>query len=76
MDGIFPVVDTVYDYFVDSTAKTFIHWKANLSTDWTFPEEFVFYFCQIVHGLQMTIFLALIFIKLLCPLWILSDIIS
>lgn len=42
MDGIFPVVDTVYDYFVDPAAKTFIHWKVNLSSDWTFPEEYVF----------------------------------
>lgn len=38
MDGVFPVVDTVYDYFVNATAKTFVHWKANLSSDWTFPE--------------------------------------
>lgn len=41
MDGIFPVVDTVYDYFVDVTLKSFVHWKANLSSDWTFPEKFV-----------------------------------
>lgn len=42
MDGIFPVVDTVYDYFVNTTVKAFVHWKANLSSDWTFPEGSVF----------------------------------
>lgn len=42
MDGIFPVVDTVYDYFVQVTAKSYVHWKANLSTDWSFPSESVF----------------------------------
>lgn len=47
MDGIFPVVDTVYDYFVEVKAKCFIHWKANLSSDWTFPEKLVFLsFCH------------------------------
>lgn len=50
MDGIFPVVDTVYDYFVEVKAKCFIHWKANLSSDWTFPEKLVF-FCHFVISL-------------------------
>lgn len=40
MDGIFPVVDSVYDYYVNVTARTFIHWKANLSSDWSFPAEY------------------------------------
>lgn len=43
MDGIFPVVDTIYDYYVNVTAKSFIHWKANLSSNWTYPEEYVLY---------------------------------
>ncbi|XP_037045747.1 dynein heavy chain 2, axonemal [Bradysia coprophila] len=43
MDGIFPVVDSVYDYYVNVTARCFIHWKANLSSDWTFPEDAHFY---------------------------------
>lgn len=41
MDGIFPVVDTIYDYFVDVALKSFVHWKTNLSSDWTFPHESV-----------------------------------
>lgn len=43
LDGIFPIMDTVYDYFVDVKLKSFVHWKTNLSSNWTFSEEFVFY---------------------------------
>ncbi len=47
MDGVFPVVDTIYDYYVNVTAKTFVHWKANLSSDWTFPQGYVTFSLQI-----------------------------
>lgn len=56
MDGIFPIVDTIYDYFVDIPAKCFIHWKANLSSDWSFPEKFVFLYFRLFFS----------FIKLQC----------
>lgn len=39
MEGVFPLKDTVYDYFVDPKQKTFIPWHDKLINNWKYPNK-------------------------------------
>ena len=42
MEGIFPLKDTVYDYYVDIKTRTLISWDNKLSDMWRYPKEYVY----------------------------------
>jgi len=39
MEGVFPLKDTIYDYYVDTRQKTLISWEDKLSSQWRYPKE-------------------------------------
>lgn len=39
MEGIFPLKDTVYDYFVDAKTESFMPWENQLSSSWQIPKK-------------------------------------
>jgi len=41
LEGIFPIKDTVYHYYVDNNNCKFQHWEQKLSTNtWTYDREY------------------------------------
>jgi dynein heavy chain len=39
MESIFPIKDTVYEYFVDLGSKSFMSWEVKLSDQWKYKKE-------------------------------------
>ena len=36
MEGIFPIKDTVYEYYVDVRQRSFMSWEEKLSSSWKY----------------------------------------
>ena len=36
MESIFPIKDTVYEYFVDVRSKSFVSWEVKISDQWKY----------------------------------------
>lgn len=39
MESIFPIKDTVYEYFVDVRSKSFISWEVMISDQWKYNRQ-------------------------------------
>lgn len=39
MEGIYPLKDTIYEYFVDPRSRAFGHWEVRLSDNWKLNPE-------------------------------------
>ena len=39
MESIFPIKDTVYEYFVDVRSKSFISWEVMISDQWKYTRQ-------------------------------------
>lgn len=43
MEGIFPLKDTIFEYYIDPIKKTFLPWESQLEENWRHPENIMFY---------------------------------
>ncbi|XP_039277425.1 dynein heavy chain 2, axonemal [Nilaparvata lugens] len=43
LEGVYPMKDTIYEYYVDVDSCTFKHWENLLPTDWKLNSELPFY---------------------------------
>lgn len=43
LEGIYPIKDTVYEYYVDGVRKTFVQWESQLDENWRHESEIPFY---------------------------------
>ena len=39
MESIFPLKDSVYEYYVDTRSRSFMSWENKLSDTWQFNKE-------------------------------------
>ena len=39
MESIFPIKDTVYEYFVDVRSKSFVSWEVKISDQWKYNKQ-------------------------------------
>ena len=39
MEGVFPLKDTIYEYFVDVRAHSLVNWEEKLSENWRFNSQ-------------------------------------
>lgn len=47
MEGVFPLKDTVYEYFVDVRTQAFVSWELELPDNWRYDPESV-QFCLLL----------------------------
>nr|CAD7395754.1 unnamed protein product [Timema poppensis] len=43
MEGVFPLRDTVYEYFVDPRTRSFVSWEEKLQENWQYDKELPFF---------------------------------
>nr|CAD7568025.1 unnamed protein product [Timema californicum] len=43
MEGVFPLRDTVYEYFVDPRTRSFVSWEERLQENWKYDKELPFF---------------------------------
>lgn len=69
MEGLFPVLDTVYEYFVDVKQKTMLAWETLLSDNWKYNPRYSISGCsQTFHHLLQFLFInSLPFYKIIVP---------
>lgn len=39
LEGVFPLKDTVYEYYVDVRSQSFVSWETDLPANWKYNPE-------------------------------------